>query len=130
MPVTLSRPAGPDSGPALYGTSPRAVGLGRSHPVAGRFRTRYREPPRAACPIAVVSKCVRSKPQVQEAAGMTSGFVLLILIGILVAFAYTRLRGKMKLSISGRNWVWPIVIVVVIALMLWASSHNGSHTGH
>ena len=61
---------------------------------------------------------------------MTSGFVLLILIGVLVAFGYTRLRGKMKLSISGKNWVAPIVIVVIIALMLWAS-HNGSHTaGH
>ena len=61
---------------------------------------------------------------------MTSGFVLLILIGVIVAFGYTRLRGKMKLSISGKNWVAPIVIVVIIALMLWAS-HNGSHTaGH
>ena len=61
---------------------------------------------------------------------MTSGFVLLILIGVLVAFGYTRLRGKMKLSISGKNWVAPIVIVVIVALMLWASSHNGAHTGH
>ncbi|HXO23982.1 MAG TPA: hypothetical protein VN870_05345 [Streptosporangiaceae bacterium] len=61
---------------------------------------------------------------------MTSGFILLILIGILVAFGYTRLRGKMKLSVSGKNWIAPIVIVVIIALMLWAS-HNGSHTaGH
>jgi fumarate reductase subunit D len=66
---------------------------------------------------------------VQEAARMTSGFILLILIGILVAFGYTRLRGKMKLSVSGKNWIAPIVIVVIIALMLWAS-HNGSHTGH
>jgi hypothetical protein len=60
---------------------------------------------------------------------MTSGFILLILIGILVAFAYTRLRGKMKLSISGKNWIAPIVIVAIIALMLWAS-HNGSPNGH
>jgi fumarate reductase subunit D len=59
---------------------------------------------------------------------MTSGFILLILIGILVAFAYTRLRGKMKLSVSGKNWIAPIVIVVIIALMLWAS-HNGSPSG-
>ena len=55
---------------------------------------------------------------------MTSGLILLILIGALVAFAYTRLRGKMKLSVSGKNWIAPIVIVVVVALMLWAS-HNG-----
>jgi fumarate reductase subunit D len=57
---------------------------------------------------------------------MTSGLILLILIGIVVAFGYTRLRGKMKLSISGKNWVAPVVIVVIIALMLWASSTHGS----
>jgi uncharacterized membrane-anchored protein len=74
----------------------------------------------------VGSKRVRTKPRVQEAA-MTSGLILLILIGALAAFAYTRLRGKMKLSVSGKNWIAPIVIVVVVALMLWAS-HTGS--GH
>jgi fumarate reductase subunit D len=56
---------------------------------------------------------------------MSSGLVLLILIGVLVAFGYTRLRGKMKLSVSGKNWIAPVVIVVVVALMLWAS-----HSGH
>jgi succinate dehydrogenase hydrophobic anchor subunit len=74
----------------------------------------------------VGSKRVRTKPRVQEAA-MSSGLILAILIGALVAFAYTRLRGKMKLSVSGKNWIAPIVIVVVVALMLWAS-HTGS--GH
>ena len=58
---------------------------------------------------------------------MTSGLVLAILIGTLVAFGYTRLRGKMKMSVSGKNWIAPIVIVVIVALMLWAS-HTGS--GH
>ena len=58
---------------------------------------------------------------------MTSALILLILIGVLVAYGYTRLRGKMKLSVSGKNWIAPIVIVVVVALMLWAS-HIGS--GH
>jgi hypothetical protein len=74
----------------------------------------------------VGSDRVRTKPRVQEVA-MSSGLILLILIGALVAFAYTRLRGKMKLSVSGKNWIAPIVIVVVVALMLWAS-HTGS--GH
>jgi hypothetical protein len=55
---------------------------------------------------------------------MTTGLILLLLIGVVVAYAYTRLRGKMKLSVTGRNWVGPIVIVGVVALMLWAS-HNG-----
>jgi hypothetical protein len=78
---------------------------------------------RAHARNAVGSERVRIKPQVQEA-GMTSGLILLILIGALVAFGYTRLRGKMKLSVSGKNWIAPIVIVVIVALMLWAS-HNG-----
>ena len=56
---------------------------------------------------------------------MTTGLILLLLIGVLVAYGYTRLRGKMKLSVSGKNWIGPIVIVVVVALMLWAS-----HSGH
>jgi fumarate reductase subunit D len=55
---------------------------------------------------------------------MTTGLILLLLIGVLVAYGYTRLRGKMKLSVSGKNWIGPIVIVFVVALMLWAS-HNG-----
>ena len=56
---------------------------------------------------------------------MTTGLILLMLIGVLVAYGYTRLRGKMKLSVSGKNWIGPIVIVVAVALMLWAS-----HSGH
>ena len=58
---------------------------------------------------------------------MSSGLILLILIGVLVAFGYTRLRGKMKLSISGKNWIAPIVIVVIVVLMLWASHSGKSH---
>ena len=58
---------------------------------------------------------------------MTSGLILLILIGALVAFGYTRLRGKMKLGISGKNWIAPVVIVVIVVLMLWASSGGHSH---
>ena len=55
---------------------------------------------------------------------MTSGLVLAILIGALVAFGYTRLRGKMKMSVSGKNWIAPVVIVVIVGFLLWAS-HNG-----
>jgi len=56
------------------------------------------------------------KPQVQEAA--VSGLILLVLIGIVIAYVYTRLRGKMKLSVSGKNWIAPVVIVVVVVLLL------------
>jgi NhaP-type Na+/H+ and K+/H+ antiporter len=52
-----------------------------------------------------------------------SGLILLIIIGVVVAYIYTRLRGRMKLNISGKNWIAPVIIVVVVGLLLWASSH-------
>ena len=55
-----------------------------------------------------------------------SGLIVLILIGVVVAYAYTRLRGKMKIGVSGKNWVAPVVIVVIVGLLLWAT-HSGSH---
>jgi hypothetical protein len=54
-----------------------------------------------------------------------SGFVLLLLIAVIVAFFYTRLRGKMKLPVAGKNWVGAIVVVIIVIAMLWASAHNG-----
>ena len=56
-----------------------------------------------------------------------SGLILLVLIGIVIAYVYTRMRGKMKLSVSGKNWIAPVVIVVVVGLLVWASSHSGGH---
>jgi hypothetical protein len=53
-----------------------------------------------------------------------TGLILLIVIGLVIAYAYTRLRGKMKLSVSSKNWIAPVVIVVLVGLLLWAS-HNG-----
>ena len=53
-----------------------------------------------------------------------TGFILLGLIAVVVAYLYVRLRGKLKLGVSGKNWIAPIVVVVVLVLMLWAS-HNG-----
>ncbi len=53
-----------------------------------------------------------------------SGLILVVLIGILVAYGYTRLRGRMKLPVSGKNWLAPIVIVGVALLLVWAT-HNG-----
>jgi hypothetical protein len=57
---------------------------------------------------------------------MTSGLILLVLIGIVIAYVWTRLRGRMKMPVSGKNWIAPVVIVVVVGLLLWAS-HSGGH---
>ena len=56
---------------------------------------------------------------------MTTGLILLVLIGAVVAYGWTRLRGKMKMKVSGADWVGPIIVVVVLGLMLWAS--RGGH---
>ena len=54
-----------------------------------------------------------------------SGLILVVLIGIIVAYVYTRMRGKMKLNVSGKNWLAPVVIVGIVLLLLW-----GAHNGH
>ena len=53
---------------------------------------------------------------------MSTGLILLVLIGAIVAFGWTRLRGKMKLSVSGKHWVGPVVIVGLVLLLMWSSS--------
>jgi fumarate reductase subunit D len=58
---------------------------------------------------------------------MSTGLILLVLIGALVAFGWTRLRGKMKLSVSGKHWLGPVVIVGLVLLLMWSSS---VHSGH
>ena len=52
-----------------------------------------------------------------------SGLILVVLIGLLVAYGYTRLRGRMKLPVSGKNWLAPVVIIGVALLLVWAT-HN------
>jgi hypothetical protein len=57
---------------------------------------------------------------------MTTGLILLVLIGAIIAYGWTRLRGKMKLSVSGKQWLGPIVIVGIVLLLMW-SSHTTGH---
>jgi hypothetical protein len=56
---------------------------------------------------------------------VTTGLILLVLIGVVVAVGWTRLRGKMKMKVSGADWIGPVIVVVVLGLMLWAT--YGSH---
>ena len=56
---------------------------------------------------------------------MTTGLILLVLIGAVVAYGWTRLRGKMKMKVTGADWLGPIIVVVVLGLLLW-----GSRGGH
>ena len=57
-----------------------------------------------------------------------SGIVLLVLIGVLVAWLVSKGRGKMKLSFTGKHWLWVIIVVfVVLAIAYGASGHVSSH---
>jgi hypothetical protein len=50
-----------------------------------------------------------------------TGLILLVLIGVVVAYAWTRLRGRMKMGVSSKDWLGPIVVVVLLGWLLWAS---------
>jgi hypothetical protein len=57
-----------------------------------------------------------------------SGIVLLVLIGVLVAWLVSKGRGKMKLSFTGKQWAWVIIaVVLVLAIAYGASGHVSQH---
>ena len=54
--------------------------------------------------------------------------ILLVLIGVLVAWGASRGRRKMRLPVTGKHWVWIIVVVVVLlAIAYGASGHVSQH---
>jgi phosphatidylglycerophosphate synthase len=55
-----------------------------------------------------------------------AGLILLVFLGILVAYFWTRMRGKMKLNITAKNWIGPVIVVVVVLALLFGS-HSGGH---
>ena len=53
---------------------------------------------------------------------MSTGLILLVFIGAIVAFCLDALRGKMKLSVVGQALDWGrSSSLVLVLLMLWAS---------
>jgi hypothetical protein len=56
------------------------------------------------------------------------GLILLVLIGVLVAWVLTKGRQKMRLPVTGRHWAWIIIaVVVVLAIAYGASGHVSQH---
>ena len=53
---------------------------------------------------------------------MTSGLILLLLIGVLIGFGITRVRRRMGLAVTGTTWLSIIAAVVIIGLLLWVTS--------
>ena len=55
-------------------------------------------------------------------ARVTSGLILLLLIGVLIGFGITRVRRRMGLGVTGTTWLSIIAGVVIIGLLLWVTS--------
>jgi hypothetical protein len=53
---------------------------------------------------------------------VTSGLILLLLIGVLIGFGITRVRRRMGLGVTGTTWLGIIATVVIIGLLLWVTS--------
>jgi hypothetical protein len=53
---------------------------------------------------------------------MAQGLILLVFIGLLVAFFTVRVRKRMGLGASSKLWVTIIVWAVLLGLVLWAAS--------
>ena len=55
---------------------------------------------------------------------MTSGLILLALLGIIVAFFVTRMRRRMGLGVTGSTWVTIIAVFAIVVLGMWVSSQH------
>lgn len=59
--------------------------------------------------------------------GHVTGIVLLVLIGVGVAWLWTGGRKKLKLPVTGKHWGAVIVIAVVLLALAYGASHTPHH---
>jgi len=52
---------------------------------------------------------------------MSQGFILLVVIALILAYAVARTRRRMGLLVTGKTWLVVMLGVVIVALALWAS---------
>lgn len=53
-----------------------------------------------------------------------SGIVLLVLIGVGVAWLVTGGRKRLRLPTTGRHWIWIVIVVVVLLAIAYGASHS------
>jgi hypothetical protein len=53
---------------------------------------------------------------------VTAGLILLVFIGLLIAYVLSRGRRRLGLPTRGRTWLVIIAAAVLLGLFLWASS--------
>ena len=52
---------------------------------------------------------------------MSQGFILLVVIALIVAYAVMRTRRRMGLLVTGKTWLMVMLGVIIVALALWAA---------
>jgi len=55
---------------------------------------------------------------------VASGFILLLLIGILIGFGVSRVRKRMGLGVTWSTWVTTVVVVGFILLLMWVTTYK------
>jgi fumarate reductase subunit D len=55
---------------------------------------------------------------------VASGFILLLLIGILIGFGVSRVRKRMGLPVTWSTWVTTVVVVGFILLLMWVTAYK------
>ena len=55
---------------------------------------------------------------------MASGFILLLLIGVLIGFVISRVRRRMGLPVTWSTWVTTVVVVGFILLLMWVTAYK------
>ncbi len=55
---------------------------------------------------------------------MASGFILLLLIGILIGFVVARVRKRFGLGTTWSTWVTTVVVVGFILLLMWVTAYK------
>lgn len=56
-----------------------------------------------------------------------AALILLVLLGVLVAFGFTRVRRRFNMDVTIKHWIGAVLVVVIAALVLWANAHHGAH---
>jgi glucan phosphoethanolaminetransferase (alkaline phosphatase superfamily) len=56
---------------------------------------------------------------------MTDGLILLVFLGVLIAFLIVRARRRLGVASTGRTWLMIIIACVLVGLVLWASATQG-----
>jgi hypothetical protein len=58
---------------------------------------------------------------------MYSGLILLVFIGVFVAWFWNRGRRKLGFPVKGKHWIVVIIVFVVLMSLAYGASHTSPH---